>query len=87
MCFIWLEFALHDNALLEEIGQASHYDGVEHVDLEKEAVSDVVTVEWNALDKSDPGNEPSIFSILIPPVADSQGMINGQMQTIDESAN
>jgi hypothetical protein len=41
-------------------------------------------VEGHTLDEGDPSDEACILTILIASVADSESMINGEMQTIDE---
>lgn len=78
----WLEFALHDNTLLEEFGKPRHYKGVEHVDLQVEAVSNVITIEWHGFTESDPCHEFGIFGVGITAVAHCQSMINRQMKPV-----
>jgi hypothetical protein len=87
MCFVRLEFVLHDDTLLKEICQPSHDDRVEHVDFQEEPITDVKTIKRNTLDKSNPRHEPRIIVLLISAVAYSQRMIDGKMETIDVSTD
>jgi hypothetical protein len=78
---VGLEFAAHDEALLENIGQAGHDDWIEHVDLQVEPVPNVEAIERHALDKGDAGNKTSLLArLVVPTVTDSEGTINGQVQ-------
>ena len=87
MRFVGLEFAFHDNTLLQQICQSGHDDGVEHVDLEKVSVTDMKAVERDTLDEGDPGDEARIFTILITPIADGKRMIDGKMQAVNICAD
>lgn len=83
MGLVGLEFVLHDDALLEEIRQSCHDDGVEHVYLEEETVANVEPIEGNTLDQGDPSHVFRIIFVLIAPVADGQGMVDGKVQAIN----
>ena len=83
MCLVGLELPAHDDSLLQEVGQASHYDWVEHVDLEVEAVPNMEAIEGHALDEGDAGHKPLRLAVLIPAVADGQGTVNRHVQPVD----
>lgn len=67
--FIWLEFSSQYNTLLQKVGQPRHDNRVEHVDLEKESITNMKAVERNAFHKGYPGDKLGIVSILISSVA------------------
>lgn len=87
MGFVRLKGPLHDGALLQEVGQPGHDDGVEHVDLEVELVSDVEAVKRHALDEGDPGHVSRIVIELIAAVAHGKGLVDGEVQAVDVCAD
>jgi hypothetical protein len=85
--FVGLELSFHDYALLEQVRQSGHNDGIEHVDLEEVTVANMEAIEGHALDECDPGDEACIFSILVASIANSKRMIDGKMKSINEGTN
>lgn len=69
--FVRLEFVLENCALLEQVGQACHDHGVEHVDLEKELIANMVPIKWYAFDECNSGYKSGIEALLISAKADS----------------
>ena len=87
MSFKRLELSFHDDALLKQIGQSRHDNRIEHINLEEETIADMKAVERDAFDKGDSRYEACIVSILIAPIAHSESMINGKMQSVYEGSN
>ncbi len=51
MCLVRLKDACHYSTLDEEIGEPGDRQRIEEVHLEEGLVADMITVEWNTLDK------------------------------------
>lgn len=83
MRFVGLELLFHDDALLKEVGQSRHDNRVEHVDLQEEAIAHMKAVERDSLDKGDSRHELRTVAFLVSPIADCQGMIDGEMKSVD----
>jgi hypothetical protein len=56
VAFVRLEYAIQNSTLVEEVGESGHVHGIEHVDFEKDLVSDVISEERHALDQRDVAN-------------------------------
>lgn len=56
MAFVWLEYSVQDGALVQEVGKSGHVHGIEHVDLEEDLVSNVVSKERHTLDQRNVAN-------------------------------
>lgn len=65
MGFIRLEFLFQNSALLKQVSQARHHHRVEHVNLEEEAIPDMVAIERYTLDKGDARDESRIEALLV----------------------
>ena len=77
MAFVRLDDLLHDRALSQKVCQASHVERVQHVYFEKELVADFITVEGDALDKSDVSDKRDSSFVHVAAVADCKGMVDG----------
>lgn len=84
MGFIWLKFVFYNDILLQEICQFGYDYWVEYIDFEKVLIFYMEVVEGYIFDEGDFSDEVCIFIILIVFVVDSESMINGEMQMIDE---
>lgn len=87
MGLVWLEFPLHDDALVEQVCKPGHDDRVEHVNFEEEAVADVESIEWNAFGESDAGDIFGFVTIGVLPVTYSQSMVDGEVKPVNIGTN
>lgn len=87
MRLVWLEFLLHDDALLQKLRHPGHDQRVEHVYLEIEAITNMEAIERDAFDQRDPGDEFGLFAVHIAPVAHGERVVNGEMKAVDVCPN
>lgn len=80
VAFVRLKDVPHDCALPQKVGQASHVEGIQHVDFEKEVVADVVAIERHPLDEIDVRNEWSLFVGYGTAVADGKSVVYRQVK-------
>ena len=60
---------------------------IQHVNLEKELVADAVTIERNALDKSDVSDEGGVSLVLVAAIANRKGTVDGYIELTDVGGN
>ena len=87
MTLVRLEDGVHDGAMAQEIGEPSHVRRAEQVDLEVVLESDIEAVEGGALDQGDASDIGSFLVVDILAIADREGVVDGEMETVDVSIN
>lgn len=84
MCLVRLKDACHYSTLDEEIGEPGDRQRIEEVHLEEGLVADMITVEWNTLDKGNMRDKYRGVGVVgIASVREGQGMIYGEGQVRD----
>lgn len=56
---------------------------VQHINLEKEFIANIITIEGNTFDKSDVCNEGNFTLVRIAAVADCKGTVDGKIELTD----
>jgi hypothetical protein len=75
MALVWLEHAVHDSALMQQVRKSRHVQWVEHVHLEEHLVSNTVSKEWHAFDERDVTDIDRLSIVRIAAVGGSEGMV------------
>ena len=77
MALIWLEDAVEDGALVQQVCEARHVEWVEHIDFQENLVSNTVSKEGYTLDKRYVANVDRLSIVCISAVRGGEGVVNG----------
>jgi hypothetical protein len=76
MALIRLQNAVHDGALVEQVGEPRHVERIEHIDLQEDLVSNTVPKKGHALDQCDVSDIDRLAVVWIAAVGGGERMVN-----------